>query len=122
MIWAFMAGRGAHEKTLAELKHNVAFGSVVTDDWDANCTWQLLSALTHNFMRHFQLKTGLAKPRKNGRKRTYRFSFMSMRTLRFLAIHLPARVVRTAQRTELRIAAAPAPRERLKAIEHAIAA
>lgn len=121
-IWAFMAGRGAHEKTLAELKHNVAFGSVVTDDWDANCTWQLLSALTHNLMRHFQLETGLASPRRNGRKRTYRYRFLSMRTLRFLTIHLPARVARPAGRPELRIAAAPTTRKRLEAIERAIAA
>ena len=121
-IWAFMAGRGGHEKTLAELKQNVAFGSVVTDDWDANSTWQLLSALTHNLMRHFQLETGLASPRCNGRKRTYRNRFLSMRTLRFLAIHLPARVARPAGRSELRIAAAPTTRRRLEEIQRAIAA
>jgi len=121
-IWAFMAGRGGHEKTLAELKQNVAFGSVVTDDWDANSTWQLLSALTHNLMRHFQLEAGLASPRRNGRKRTYRHRFLSMRTLRFLAIHLPARVARPAGRSELRIAAAPTTRRRLEEIQRAIAA
>ncbi len=121
-IWEFMAGRGAHEKTLAELKQNVAFGSVVTDDWDANSTWQLLSALTHNLMRHYQLKTGLAVPRRNALKRTYRYRFLSMRTLRFLTIHLPARVARPAGRNELRIATAPTTRKRLEAIERAIAA
>lgn len=121
-IWAFMAGRGAHEKTLAELKSNMAFGSVVTDDWDANSTWQILSALTHNLMRHFQLRTGLASPHRNGLKRTYRHRYMSMRTLRFLTIHLPARVARPAGRHELRIAAAPATRKRLEAVERAIAA
>lgn len=121
-IWNFMAGRGAHEKTLAELKQNVAFGSVVTDDWDANSAWQLLSALTHNLMRDFQLTTGLATPRRNGRKRTYRYRFMSMRTLRFLTIHLPARIARPAGRPELRIAAAPTARRRLEQIQQAIAA
>ena len=121
-IWDFMAGRGSHEKTLAELKHNVAFGSVVTDDWDANSTWQLLSALTHNLMQHYQLKTGLASPRRNGPKRTYRHRFLSMRTLRFLTIHLPARVARPAGRRELRIAVAPTTRRRLETIERAIAA
>lgn len=121
-IWAFMAGRGGHEKTLAELKHNVAFGSVVTDDWDANSTWQILSALTHNLMRDFQLEVGLAHPRQNGRKRTYRYRFLSMRTLRFLTIHLPARIARPGGRTELRIAAAPTTRLRLEQIRNAIAA
>jgi hypothetical protein len=70
-IWNFMAGRGGHEKTLSELKQHLAFGSVVTDDWDANSAWQLLSALTHNLVRHFQLEAGLAPKRGNSRpKRT----------------------------------------------------
>ena len=121
-VWAFMAGRGGHEKTLAELKQNVAFGSVVTDDWDANSTWQLLSALTHNLMRDFQIQAGLARPRTNGRKRTYRYRFLSMRTLRFLTIHLPGRVARPAGRPQLRIAAAPTTRRRLERIQENIAA
>ncbi len=121
-IWHFMAGRGAHEKTLGELKQHFAFGSVVTNDWDANSTWQLLSALTHNLVRDFQLKAGLATPRRNGLKRTYRFSFRSMRSLRFLLIHLPGRIARPQGRPELRIAAAPEARHRIESILEAIAA
>ncbi len=121
-IWDFMAGRGAHEKTLGELKQHFAFGSVVTNDWDANCTWQLLSALTHNLVRDFQLKTGLATPRRNTRKRTYRYSFLTMRTLRFLLIHVPGRIARPSGRSELRIAAAPSARERIRGVVDAIAA
>jgi hypothetical protein len=121
-IWHFMAGRGAHEKTLGELKQNFAFGSVVTNDWDANSTWQLLSALTHNLVRDFQLQTGLAAARRNSRKRTYRYSFRSMRTLRFLLIHLPGRIVRPQGRSELRIAAATSTRERIESVLDAIAA
>jgi hypothetical protein len=117
-----MAGRGAHEKTLGELKQNFAFGSIVTDDWDANSTWQLLSALTHNLVRDFQMKSGLATPRKNTRKRTYRYSFRSMRTLRFLLIHIPGRIARPHGRNELRIAAAPSTRERIQSVIDAIAA
>ena len=121
-IWQFMAGRGAHEKTLGELKQNFAFGSVVTNDWDANSTWQLISALTHNLARDFQLKTGLATVRKNTRKRTYRYSFRSMRTLRFLLIHIPGRIARPHGRSELRIAAAPSARKRIQGVIDAIAA
>ena len=121
-IWHFMAGRGAHEKTLGELKQNFAFGSVVTNDWDANSTWQLLSALTHNLVRDFQLKAGLAAPRQNSRKRTYRYAFRSMRTLRFLLIHLPGRIARPQGRSELRIAAAPEARRRIESVLDAIAA
>jgi hypothetical protein len=79
-VWDFMAGRGGHEKTLAELKQHLAFGSVVTQDWDANSTWQQLSAMTHNLVRQFQIEMG-AKPRKNGRKRTYRFTLSYDRKL-----------------------------------------
>lgn len=57
-LWAFMAGRGGHEKTLAEIKHHLAFGTVATNDWDANSTWQLLSALTHNLVRQSQIEDG----------------------------------------------------------------
>jgi hypothetical protein len=117
-----MAGRGAHEKTVGELKQNFAFGSVVTNGWDANSTWQLLSALTHNLVRDFQLKTGLAAPRQNSRKRTYRYAFRSMRTLRFLLVHLPGRIVRPQGRSELRIAAAPEARHRIESVVAAIAA
>ncbi len=121
-IWHFMAGRGAHEKTIGELKQNFAFASVVTNDWDANSTWQLLSALAHNLARDFQLKAGLATVRKNTRKRTYRYSFRSMRTLRFLLIHIPGRIARPQGRSELRIAAAPTVRKRIQGIIDAIAA
>ena len=59
-LWSFMAGRGGHENTLGELKNGLAFGSVVTQDWDANSAWQILNALTHNLVRDFQLHAGIA--------------------------------------------------------------
>jgi hypothetical protein len=120
-LWLFMAGRGAHEKTLAELKQHLAFGTVVTNDWDANSAWQLLSALTHNLVRQFQIETG-AERRPNGRKRTYRFRLESLRTLRFELLHLPARIARPGGQQELRIAAAPATQRRIRQIEQKLAA
>ncbi|NIN72412.1 MAG: transposase, partial [Gemmatimonadetes bacterium] len=57
-LWDFMAGRGGHEKTLGELKQHLAFDTIPTQDWDANSTWLLISALTHNVVRQFQLSTG----------------------------------------------------------------
>ena len=121
-IWHFMAGRGAHEKTLGELKQNFAFGSVVTNDWDANSSWQLLSALTYNLVRDFQMKAGLATERKNTRKRTDRHRFLSMKTLRFLLIHIPGRIARPQGRSKLRIAASPSTRKRIQSVIDAIAA
>ncbi len=120
-VWAFMAGRGGHEKTLAEVKQHLAFGTVATNDWDANSAWQLLSAITHNLVRQFQIETG-AKQRPNGRKRTYRFRLPSVRTLRFELIHLPARIARPNGKNALRIAAAPASRQYIREIERKLAA
>ncbi len=120
-VWAFMAGRGGHEKTLAEVKQHLAFGTVPTNDWDANSTWQLLSAITHNLVRQFQIETGAVR-RPNGRKRTYRFRLPSVRTLRFELIHLPARIARPNGKNVLRIAAAPASRQYIREIERKLAA
>jgi len=120
-VWDFMAGRGGHEKTLGEVKQHLAFATVATNDWDANSTWQLLSAITHNLVRQFQIETG-AKPRPNGRKRTYRFRLPSVRTLRFELIHLPGRIARPNGKNALRIAAAPASRQYIREIERKLAA
>jgi hypothetical protein len=120
-VWDFMAGRGGHEKTLAEVRHHLAFATVATNDWDANSTWQLLSAMTHNLVRQFQIETG-ASTRPNGRKRTYRFRLPSVRTLRFELLHLPARIARPGGRTTLHIAAAPVSRQQIRELERKLAA
>ena len=66
--------------------------------------------------------SGLATPRTNSRKRTYRYTFLSMRTLRFLLIHVPGRLVRPQGRNELRIAAAPAARKTIEKVLNPLAA
>ena len=121
-VWKFMAGRGGHEKTLGELKQCVAFGSVVTNDWDANSTWQLLSALTHNLVRDFQVATRTAPRRPNTHKRTCRYRFASLRTLRFTLFVLPGRICRPAGRRQLRLVASTKARKRLRRIESHLAA
>lgn len=121
-VWHFMAGRGGHEKTLGELKQNVAFGTVPTNDWDANSTWQLLSALTHNLTRDFQVVTELATPRTNTRKRTARFVFQSLRTLRFTLLAIPGRICRPGGRQELRIVATNPTRRKIRRLERRLAA
>jgi hypothetical protein len=121
-VWHFMAGRGGHEHTLGELKYGLAFASVVAQDWNANSAWQILNALTHNLMRDFQQRAGIATPKKNSRKRTTRLLFRQMRTLRFEWIHLPARIARPQGRAQLRIAAEPSTRERLDRALESLAA
>ena len=114
-LWDFMAGRGGHEKTLGELKQHLAFDTIPTHDWDANSTWLLISAVTHNLVRQFQVSTG-AETRRNGRKRTYRWVLESLRTLRYEVLNLPARIARPEGCVQLRIAAAPETQRRIAQI------
>jgi hypothetical protein len=100
----------------------VAFTTVPTNDWDANSTWQLLSALTHNLVRDFQVKTGLASSRKNTRKRTGRFVFQSLRTLRFTLLAIPGRICRPGGRQELRLVATNPTRRKIRHLERRLAA
>ena len=105
-LWAFMAGRGAQEKTLAELKGEFALDVVPTNHYGANSAWQQLSVLAHNLLRSFQLQT-LATPKPRSRKRTYAYALRSMRTLRFLLIARAGRLARIGGRQVLRMTQNP---------------
>jgi len=118
-LWNFMAGRGGHEKTLGELKQHLAFDTIPTHDWDANTTWQLISALTHNVLRQFQIAT-TATERRNGPKRTYRWVLESLRTFRYQVLNVPAKLARPEGRAELRIAASTDTQERIREILDAL--
>jgi Transposase DDE domain group 1 len=120
-LFAFVCGRGAQEKTIAELKGEFALDVVPTNHYGANSAWQQLSVLAHNLIRSFQLDTG-AEPKRRSRKRTYAFLFRSMRTLRFLVIARAGRVVRIGGRTRLRLAENPSVRQLYEKLEHALAA
>jgi hypothetical protein len=74
--------RRAHEKTLAELKSQVTFEAVPTNDRYANAAWQRISALTLNLIRGFQIDTGAAR-RPRTLKRTFAYVLQSLATLRF---------------------------------------
>ena len=118
-LWHFTAGRGAHEKTLAELKSQLAFAAIPTNDRYANAAWQLLSALTLNLLRSFQIATG-APRRPRTWKRTFAYVFQSVSTLRFELIHQPARLVRPAGRPQIRFAVSPRARSRIELCQRAI--
>jgi hypothetical protein len=118
-LWHFMAGRGAHEKTLAELKSQVAFEAIPTNNRYANAAWQLLSALTLNLVRSFQIDTGAAR-RPHTLKRTFAYVFQSLATVRFELIHQPLRIARPAGRPELRFAVAPRVRDLIRHRERVI--
>jgi hypothetical protein len=119
-LWHFMAGRGAHEKTYAELKQNFAFAAIPTNDRQANSAWQLISVLALNLTRYFQITLG-AGERGRTWKRTFDYVFQSMQTVRFELIHQPARLARPKGRPELRFAVSNAARKRIEANERALA-
>lgn len=81
-LWEFMAGRGAHEKAIGELKSGYAFDTVASLNYAANSTWQILSTLAYNLIASFQIQTG-APQRKKTRKRTSHFVLKSIFTLRY---------------------------------------
>lgn len=105
-LWDFMAGRGAQEKTFAELKGEWALDVVPTHHYGANSAWQQISILGHNLLRNFQLQT-LAIPKPRSRKRTFRFFLQSLKTIRFKLIHQPARIVKPQGYSVLRFSVAP---------------
>jgi len=120
-LWAFIAGRGAQEKTYGELKGEFAFDVVPTHHYGANSAWQHLSVLAHNLLRSFQLQT-LASPKPRSRKRTYAFALRSMRTLRFLLIARAGRLARIDGRPVLRLTRNPATQALYDRVAHALTA
>jgi len=106
-LWDFMAGRGAHEKMIGELKGEFGLDVVPTNHYGANSAWQQLSILAHNLIRGFQLHSTLATPNPRSAKCTALYRLMSLRTLRFLVIARAARVARIAGRKVLRFAQNP---------------
>ena len=120
-LWAFACGRGAQEKTFAELKGEFALDVVPTKHYAANSAWQQLSILAHNLIRSFQLET-LAEPKPRSRKRTYAYLFRSMRTLRFLLIARAGRLTRLGGRNVLRLTKNPATETLYGQIAHRLAA
>ncbi|MFQ5521188.1 MAG: IS1380 family transposase [Candidatus Methylomirabilia bacterium] len=121
VLWEFIAGRGAQEKTLAELKGEFALDVVPTNHYGANSAWQQLSVLAHNLMRSFQLQT-LATPKRRSRKRTYAYTLRSMRTLRFLLIARAGRLARLGGRQVLRLTWNPATQALYDRVAHTLAA
>jgi DDE family transposase len=121
-LWYFAAGRGAQEKTFAELKGEFALDVVPTNHYGANSAWQQLSILAHNLIRGFQMHSALAAPKPRSRKRTYSYRIASMKTLRFLLINRAARLARVSGRKVLRFSSNPATEILYDRIAHRLAA
>lgn len=115
-LWDFMAGRGAQEKTYAELKGEWAFDVVPTNHYQANSAWQQISVLGHNLIRSFQLQS-VASAKPKSRKKTYSFFFRSLKTLRFKLINQPARIVQPQGCSVLRFSVSPPARKLIESVE-----
>lgn len=120
-LWHFVAGRGAQEKTVAELKGEFALDVVPTNHYGANSAWQQLSILAYNVLRGFQLTT-LATPKRRSRKRTFAFVLRSLRTIRFLLIARAGRLARISGRQVLRLADNPPTQSLYQQVAHRLAA
>ncbi len=120
-LWQFMAGRGAQEKTIAELKGEWAFDTIPTNHYAANSAWQQISTLGHNLIRSFQIET-MAGEKRFSIKRTYHRALHSLKTIRFKLIHQPARVVRPQGRGMLKFSVAPETEFLISSINNILAA
>jgi hypothetical protein len=120
-LWAFMCGRGVHEKVYGELKRGFAFDCVPTMRYAANSAWQLLSVLAFNLMRGFQLAT-TAERRGATRKRRSRFRFETIHTLRYLCLHRAGVIVRPDGYATLDVGPTPAVADRFKRLDRLLAA
>ena len=119
-LWHFMAGRGAQEKTLAELKDGFAFDSVPTNHYAANSAWQQISVLAMNLLRRFEMDTS-APVRCRTRKRTFLYVLESIKTARFKWLNVAGRIVTTNGTHTLRLSNVTAVRSRYEALEHSLA-
>ena len=119
-LWHFMAGRGNHEKTIAQLKGGLAFHTVPTMAYAANSAWQQLVVLAHNLLTNFQIETG-AERRRRSRKHTTLPRLQTIQTLRFVFFNRAAAWVRPGGTPTLRLANNSATRRIYTRIEHALA-
>jgi hypothetical protein len=120
-LWAFMAGRGIHEKVYGELKSGFAFACVPSMQYAANSAWQCLSVLAFNLSRGFQLAT-TAQRRRPSRKRRALFALETIHTLRALCFQRAGVLVQPQGRATLDVGTAPAVAERFERLDRLLAA
>lgn len=112
-LWFFMAGRGAQQRTLAELKGGFAFDTIPTKRYAANSAWQWISVLAHSLHRDFQMARGTAR-RPRTPKATYLFPFESIMTSRFEWLDLAGRLLNLAEGLTLRLPKSPEVEQRYR--------
>jgi hypothetical protein len=120
-LWAFMCGRGVHEKVYGELKSGFAFGAVPSMRYAANSAWQCLSVLAFNLSRSFQLAT-TARRRAPSRKRWALFAFETIHTLRALWLQRAGLLTHPRGRAVLDVGSTPGVADRFERLDRLLAA
>lgn len=106
-VVTYHEGRGCQEKVFGELKTQVHLGYVPCKRLHANQTWLLGSILAHNLARELQMATAPAS-RTLGAKRTARWIFKGLGTIRRTVIHHAGRLTRPQGRWTLTLPEIPA--------------
>jgi hypothetical protein len=120
-LWAFMSGRGIHEKVYGELKSGFAFDCVPTMRYAANSAWQLLSVLAFNLMHGFQIATDAAR-RGPTMKRRALYRFETIHTLRYQVLHRAGVLLRPDGYQIVDVGPSPGVADRFKALDRALKA
>ena len=121
-LWAFMCGRGVHEKVYGELKSGFAFACVPTMQYAANSAWQLLSVLAFNLSRELPARDDRPRAARRRRKRRTLFGFETIHTLRALCFQRAGVLVQPQGRATLDVGPAPAVAERFERLDRLLAA
>jgi hypothetical protein len=120
-LWAFMCGRGIHEKVYGELKSGFAFDCVPTMRYAANSAWQLFSVLAFNLMHGFQIATDAVRRSANIKRRAL-YRFETIHTLRYQVLHRAGVLLRPAGHPRLDIGPSPTVAERFKRLHRTLEA
>jgi hypothetical protein len=120
-LWAFMAGRGIHEKVYGELKSGFAFGCMPSMRYAANSAWQCLSVLAFNLSRSFQLAT-TAPRRRPSRKRWTLFRLETIHPLRALCLQRAGVLVHPHGAATLDVGTTPGVADRFRRLDRLLAA
>jgi hypothetical protein len=120
-LWAFMCGRGIHEKVYGELKSGFAFDCVPTMRYAANSAWQLLSVIAFNLMHGFQIATDAAR-RGSTRKRRALYRLETIHTLRYQVLHRAGVLLRPDGYRIVDVGPSPAVAKRFKTLDRALEA
>lgn len=115
-LWAFLNGRGTHEKAYGELKNGFAFDSIPTHHYGANSAWQALSVMAHNLIKSFQVATTAAR-RPATRKRRARYALEAIHTLRYKWINRAGVIIHPAGYPTLDIGNSPEMKNRFTELD-----